>query len=217
MAVTIEESVGFRAFVGWAKEAPAGTEFADVRRTAEGIHAVGVALGTDPEPYRLDYVLTTDADLATTRLRLTTSGAGWSRTLDLRRTPPSGWDADVEVVGDAPFDAPGGDLAAVADAVDPDVELSPLFNTLPVLRQRLDDDGASVDAVLAWISVPDLAVRPSRQRYTFLGKAPEGRVFRFDTLDGDFTAEIVLDEDGLVVDYPGVASRILTDAQRRDR
>ncbi|MQA02811.1 MAG: hypothetical protein GEV07_08860 [Streptosporangiales bacterium] len=215
MAVTIEETAERHTFVGWAKDDPAGTEFAEVRRTGEGLSASGVALGTDPEPYRLDYRLVTDADLATTELSLTVTGSGWSRTLELRRSASAGWQLTTAAEGECAFPPPGGDAEAIAEAVDPDVEVSPLFNTLPLLRHRLVDDGASVDLVMAWVSLPDLQVRPSRQRYTVMGAAPEGQVVQFDGLDDGFTAEIVFDDDGLVLDYAGIARRILTNADRR--
>jgi hypothetical protein len=44
----------------------------------------------------------------------------------------------------------------------------------------------------------------SPQRCTGLGD----RVVRFDSLDDPFTADIKFDEDGLVVDYPGIGRRL---------
>jgi hypothetical protein len=54
---------------------------------------------------------------------------------------------------------------------------------------------------MAWVSLPDLKVHRSEQRYEHL--AP-GRV-RFSS-DG-FTADLELDADGLVITYPGLARR----------
>ncbi|MEV8593894.1 putative glycolipid-binding domain-containing protein [Streptomyces sp. NPDC052012] len=55
--------------------------------------------------------------------------------------------------------------------------------------------------LMAWVAVPDLDVRPSRQTYTHV--AP-GRV-RFAS--GDFSSELEVDAEGLVVDYPLPARR----------
>ncbi|MEU1935614.1 putative glycolipid-binding domain-containing protein [Streptomyces coeruleorubidus] len=55
---------------------------------------------------------------------------------------------------------------------------------------------------MAWVSVPDLAVRPSRQTYTHL--AP-GRV-RYAS--GDFRSDLEMDEEGYVVEYPSLATRL---------
>jgi uncharacterized protein len=61
---------------------------------------------------------------------------------------------------------------------------------------------------MAWISVPDLAVRPDRQRYTFLRMAHNEYVIRYEALDGTFTSDITFDAVGLVLDYPGIARRL---------
>ena len=58
------------------------------------------------------------------------------------------------------------------------------------------------DFVMAWVSLPDLKVHRSGQRYEHL--AP-GRV-RFSDDDG-FTADLELDENGLILVYPGLARR----------
>ena len=63
---------------------------------------------------------------------------------------------------------------------------------------------------MAWISVPDLSLHPSPQRYTHLETQSAGeRVVRFEaTGEGDdFVADVVFDADGLVIDYPGIATR----------
>ncbi len=64
---------------------------------------------------------------------------------------------------------------------------------------------------MVWISVPDLSIHASPQRYTFLERrSDEQRLVRFEAIgEGeDFLADVQFDSDGLVVDYPGVASRI---------
>ncbi len=58
---------------------------------------------------------------------------------------------------------------------------------------------------MAWVSVPDLAVRASRQRYAFVRREPHARIVRFESLDGTFVADIGFDRHGLVLDYPGIA------------
>jgi hypothetical protein len=73
---------------------------------------------------------------------------------------------------------------------------------MPVRRHRLHEQPGAVEFAMAWVSLPDLAVHRSMQRYEHL--AP-GRV-RFSS-DG-FEADLELDEDGLVVVYPGLARRV---------
>jgi len=82
-----------------------------------------------------------------------------------------------------------------------DLGWSPLFNSLPVLRDELLEPGRQRDYVMRWIDVPSLEVTPSEQQYRSLG----GGLVRYHS--GDFTADIQFDEDGFVVDYPGLARR----------
>lgn len=178
--------------VAWVKEDPFGVEFADASLSADSLSAQGVAVGTDPSPYRLDYSLESGESFVTTRLQVTARGEGWEHTLDLRRSAAGEWSAaDTE-------------LPDLGGALDCDLGLSPLTNSMPVLRHGLLEPGELVDFLMAWVSVPDLAVHRSLQRYVPLGEG----VVRYESLDDDFTAEIVFDSDGLVVDYPGIAKRL---------
>jgi uncharacterized protein len=83
-----------------------------------------------------------------------------------------------------------------------DLGNSPLFNSLPVLRDGLLGGGASHDYSMRWVSVPELEVSEQRQRYEPL---PDN-VVRFTS--GDFVAEIRFGEDGLVDFYPDLAERV---------
>jgi uncharacterized protein len=57
--------------------------------------------------------------------------------------------------------------------------------------------------------IPDLTVYASPQRCTSLGRLPgERRPIRYESIDSDFTAELLVDSDGLAVDYPGIGRRI---------
>jgi len=83
-----------------------------------------------------------------------------------------------------------------------DLGNSPLFNSLPVLRDRLLEGGDPRDYVMRWVSVPELEVSEQRQRYEPL----PARVVRFRS--DDFVADIRFREDGFVDDYPGLAERL---------
>jgi hypothetical protein len=61
---------------------------------------------------------------------------------------------------------------------------------------------------MAWVSVPDLAIYPSRQRYAFVRREKALGVVRFGSLDSDFVAEVSFDDSGVVVDYPGIGRRV---------
>jgi hypothetical protein len=196
--------------VAWSKADPFGAEFVEVRLARDELSAVGVALGSTPVPYRLDYTLETTSAFVTARLRVTSRGDGWVRALDLRRTSAGVWEATWEEDGVSPVGQATSEVAALQDALDVDLGLSPFFNTMPVLRHGLHRSGGSVDFVMAWVSVPDLAVHRSPQRYSFVRAIDDQRsVVRFESTNGDgFVADIVYDAAGLVVEYPGIGTRM---------
>jgi len=102
----------------------------------------------------------------------------------------------LELVGERSLDV---DLCG-ADFFD--LGYSPLFNSLPIIRDGLLDAGPARVYVMRWVDVPSLELRRSEQRYEPLGSA----VVRFQT-EG-FTAEIQFDAAGFVLDYPGLAQRV---------
>jgi uncharacterized protein len=83
-----------------------------------------------------------------------------------------------------------------------DLQFSPLFNSLPALRDGVHRGGEPRDYTMAFVEVPSLDVRPSRQRYEPL----EPGLVRFTS--GSFTADLVYDDEGFVVQYPGLAERV---------
>jgi hypothetical protein len=82
-----------------------------------------------------------------------------------------------------------------------DLGWSPLFNSLPVLRDGLLDAVPSRDYVMRWVDVPALDVSLSEQRYEPLGNG----IVRFSA--ADFVSDITFDQDGFVLSYPGIATR----------
>jgi hypothetical protein len=91
----------------------------------------------------------------------------------------------------------GPELAGVAGALDVDLTVTPATNTLPIRRLGLEV-GQAAELLMAWVQFPGLEVVGSAQRYQRL--APDR--WRFST--GDFTAELLVDPDGLVLDYGGL-------------
>jgi uncharacterized protein len=92
-------------------------------------------------------------------------------------------------------------VLSLGDADFFDLGWSPLFNTLPVIKDSLLRPGPPRDYVMCWVDVPSLEVSTSEQRYEPLGNG----LVRFTA--ADFTAEIEFDDDGFVLNYPGIATR----------
>jgi hypothetical protein len=102
----------------------------------------------------------------------------------------------LELVGSRSLDVP------LEDADFFDMGWSPLFNSLPVIRDGLLESGQARDYTMRWVDVPSLEVTTSEQRYEPVGDA---RVrFRSE----GFAAEIQFDENGFVLDYPEIGRRV---------
>jgi uncharacterized protein len=92
----------------------------------------------------------------------------------------------------------GLELAEVAGALDVDLTVTPATNTLPIRRLAHLEAGQAADLRMAWVQFPGLEVLPSAQRYRRLAHD------RWQFSTGDFQAELLVDPDGLVLDYGGL-------------
>jgi hypothetical protein len=186
---------------------------AEVARVALGdgeLSATGTQLGMEPLPYRLDYALEALDGFVTGSMRVEVTGESWARRLALSHDGHGGWRCETEEDGTPDLPPPGGDVSTLGDARDVDLGLSPLTNFMPLRRARLHEGPGANELLAAWISVPDLGLHPSRQRYEHVRVGPHGAVVRYMDAGAHagFTSELEVDGDGLVCLYPGLARRV---------
>jgi uncharacterized protein len=93
---------------------------------------------------------------------------------------------------------------ALDGCLDVDLSWSPLTNTLPIRRLALPVGQASGPLTMAWVRFPALTVEPLPQRYDRLAADR----YRYSSRGGEFTAEIEVDAEGLVVKYQGAWERL---------
>ena len=97
-----------------------------------------------------------------------------------------------------------GEPAPHLDGVfDVDLESSALTNAFPVARLALAV-GEEADAPAAYVRALDLRVERLEQHYTRVGE----RRYAYAAPAFDTYCELVYDEFGLVLDYPGIAQRV---------
>lgn len=206
--VIVDSRVRHRV-VAWSVQASGGADYADMRIGDSSLSARGTAIGAVPEPYRLEYRLTTGDRYITESLEVEAEGRGWRRTLALKRSAVGAWQVVGKGEGEDRFDQPpGGESAALSGALDCDLGRCPVTNTMPMLRHRLLEGGGPIDFVMAWVAVPELSVHPSQQRYTFVRRERDLTVIRYHGRHRDFTTELIFDRDGVVVTYPELAQRL---------
>ena len=197
----------------WERQDTSGGEHVLVDARA-GVYARGTAIAVDPIAYTCRYELQTDPSGATSRFDVTTEGAGWVRSVRLElaagrwratTSEQGNLDAVLAAAGHAGAGLPGTeDPDLLYGAFDVDLTGSPMTNTLPIRRLNLlkAERGVAHRISVAWVIVPSLEVVQADQIYTLLGEG----VVRFAT--ETFSADLVVDDDGFVADYPGLAELV---------
>ena len=62
---------------------------------------------------------------------------------------------------------------------------------------------------MAYVDVPELKVVPARQRYASLAPLAGNDVYRYESIDSGFCADLSVDSEGLVIDYPPIWRRVV--------
>jgi uncharacterized protein len=183
-------------FLAWQVDETAGFDTAWAQIDGRRLTAEGRSAGQLPMPFWMTYRLETGEDFITTRVVAETRWVDGTASLDLRRDADGAWTVNGE---------PRPDLAT---ALDCDIGMCPLTNTMPVLRHDLLRVPSDHEFLMAFIEVPSLRVVPSRQRYTHVHAGdPSGAVVKYRS--GSFESDLVFDADGFVLEYPQLGRRVL--------
>lgn len=167
-----------------------------LRQEPDSVTAESVVVSVADQPYTVRYRITCDAAWRVRDAEIRVVGD--ERVLQLSADGAGHW-----------FDTAGDDLLDLAGAIDIDLSISPFTNTLPIRRLGLRP-GQSAEIRAVYIRAPELSVTTDPQRYTCLQAGPEAaKRYRYESLDSDFAREIDIDDDGLVVTYPGLFRRVL--------
>jgi uncharacterized protein len=173
-----------------------GLEHVVVSADAAGFRADGhLVLGPPVGPASVSYQLSCDADWRVTRLTVTAASVAGSRTLALSADHDGRWLADGQ---------PRPDLDG---CIDVDISLTPLTNTLPI-RRLTWTPGSAHELDVVYVSAPDLTARRVSQRYTLLDADADddAPLYRYES--GSFRADLTVDGNGFVSDYPGLWRRV---------
>jgi hypothetical protein len=177
----------------WTRRDQISLEYFQLHQARDDVRLSGTVLTShDGKPLRVEYAVHCDRSWVTRSVRIGLMHGAASRELTLTADEQRRWWSE------------GKELAAVAGCIDVDISLSPSTNTLPIRRLSLALGGAS-DVVAAWVRFPDLTLEPLSQRYVRTGEL----LYRYASAGGAFTADIEVDELGLVVRYPPAWERVV--------
>ena len=169
----------------------AGLELLELERRS----ARGTITGHDDEagPFRIEYEVAWDERWRTAGVDLAVVRGDGRRRLRLEQHDGV-WREEV---------GPGEEIPSLRGCVDVDIWPTPFTNTFPIRRlglamgERREIDVALIDGVNA-------TVTRGSQAYTRLDRS----VFRFESVGSDFVADLTVDPTGLVLDYPGLFTRL---------
>ena len=176
----------------WRPVAAEGREHLDLRRADDGIVIDSVLIGgRGGVPYGCRYVLRLAADWTVRRFDLETTDG---RSLRLRADGKGRW-----------TDGDSAPLALLDGCIDIDLAGSPFTNTLPIRRAALAPGGPAEAFRMAYVPFDSLEPAVDGQEYRCL---TADRLYGYQATDRSFAADLSVDEDGLVVDYPGLFARV---------
>lgn len=177
---------------GWERP---GLEHLRLVASDRSISADSVVIGLEEDrPFRIHYEIRCDASWRVREMRVSVPGS----------ERPS---LDLLADGEGRWTTRGGEiLSELEGCVDVDISATPFTNTLPIRRLELAPE-ESTNLNVAFVHVPELRVSREKQRYACLQERADGDLYRFEALPSGFTAELPVDGDGLVIDYPGLFRR----------
>ncbi len=187
------------AMLTWRSHDCTRIESVRVNLAGNRIKATGriVAAATVSNPaFSASYDLVTDDSGATKRLSLDITLAGRDRQLSIHRDEENMW---------LVTDHQGQSRDSYEGALDVDVAFSPFFNALPIRRTGLYREAGSISVPVVYVHLPDLNVTAETISYSSAGaEGVDGIKVRSPLSD----TTVVIDGDGFIVDYPGLAERI---------
>jgi uncharacterized protein len=169
-----------------------GRDYCGLWRTAEGWMLKGTVVGVlkDQRPMLASYEIHCDENWLTHRVQVERTIGSDVKTLSLSVENRGVWRSS------------GQELREIQGCADVDLAVTPATNTLPIRRLNLQV-GSSESVIAAWVKFPELTVQPLSQRYTRVAQ----NTYRYESNTG-FSADIVVDDLGLVTAYPGGWERI---------
>jgi hypothetical protein len=180
----------------WSALQEPGMEHLHLVEDESGVRADSLVLGLDDgAPFRLWYQVRADAAWTVRECRFQVGGEQGA-VLRLVSDGQGHW-----------TDAAGGAYPALEGCADVDITVTPFTNTLPIRRLTLAPS-ASAELLVAYVTIPELSVRPARQRYTCLSRTEVGAVYRYEGLESGFRADLTVDAQGLVIAYPNLWQRV---------
>jgi uncharacterized protein len=176
----------------WSNLTDTGLEYLYLSCGENKVFADGIVLGVREEiAYRILYQVRCDSMWRVREVFVKSLDEN-EQTINLTSDGLGNWTDESSTV-----------ISKFEGCLDVDISVTPLTNTLPIRRLNLNR-GESAELKVVYVAVPEMQLSVERQRYRCVERNEAGSKYKFESLDGEFTAIISVDADGLVEDYPNL-------------
>jgi hypothetical protein len=149
------------------------------------------------DAYSTSFEAATDEAGTFCRLLLRVTTAEEERQLSVNRTEDGLWLVDR---------GQGNERSTFGGAFEVDVAGAVTFNAFPIRRLGLHKEAGQHELPVVFVSLPDLNIRVSQQTYTTVSVDEDSAIINYR--DDTFTADLTVDSEGFVIDYPNLATRV---------
>jgi uncharacterized protein len=176
-------------------DAREGFEVVFFRSVDDGLRIEGDTTGLEEgEAWSVRYEISLGPDWQTRSARVVSVSGHGTREVEL------------ETDGDGRWRVNGSEAPELEGCRDVDLESSSFTNAFPVHRLALAV-GDEAEAPAAWVRELDVSIERLEQHYRRLDDDGAHQRYDYYSPRDDFRSELVYDEAGLVIDYPGIAVR----------
>ncbi|OHV82077.1 putative glycolipid-binding domain-containing protein [Rhizobium sp. LCM 4573] len=176
----------------WRRTDTEGLERLELLVEPEGVKVTSTVICLESGGFRIDHHWRLGSDWRAQSVVVERWNMAGRGSLKLERAE-SGWKVDGELRAD------------LEGAAEPDLSITPFCNTLPI-REMAKAGSESFTLDVAFIDGPTLTVARSRQRYD--RKGPKKLRYVDLGLSAGFEADLVVDEEGLIVRYEHLFERV---------
>src|SRR5258708_1867583 len=162
----------------WTPWSEPGLEYLHLLQKDEKVIADSVIIGiSNRTPFRLWYEMVCNTDWTIKEWGLILLG-GNGKSIKMQPDGQGHW----STISGAP-------LPSLEGCIDVDISATPFTNTLPIRRLALSP-GQSVELLVAYVVIPELELKPDRQRYTCLGLCTQEALYKYEALESAFIPEL---------------------------
>lgn len=157
-----------------------------VKKSKDGWEISSVIIGQyEGKVYKVEYVIRTDHLWHTLFFSIKSRHSNQQQNISLISDGKGHWSSGEEI------------LDKYEGCIDIDIPLTPLTNTLPINRLKLKNEQEKEIRVI-YLDLLENKITPVKQKYSRISDSK----YHYENVPNDFEADIEVDAEGLVVDYP---------------